>query len=139
MKRLAFLIIGSFMAAGLYFSVPAGAAEIQKKDLCGGANLSFADKAKGCNVDSQGDELDKGAQGSVNDLIADIINILSVIVGIVAVIMIIWGGFKFITSGGDAGRLTSAKQTILYALIGLVIVALAQFIVRFVLGKTSEV
>jgi hypothetical protein len=72
----------------------------------------------------------------VNDLIRQIINILSVIVGIVAVIMIIIGGFRYITSGGAAEKITGAKNTILYALIGLIIVALAQIIVRFVLSKT---
>ena len=75
----------------------------------------------------------------VNNLIRQIINIFSVIVGIVAVIMIIYGGLKYITSGGDSGRLTSAKHTILYAFIGLIIVALAQFFVRFVLTKVNEV
>ena len=73
----------------------------------------------------------------VNSLITKIINILSVIVGIVAVIMIIFGGFKYITSGGDSGNVTGAKNTILYAIIGLIIVALAQFIVRFVLSTTT--
>jgi hypothetical protein len=51
--------------------------------------------------------------------------------------MIIWGGLKYITSGGDSGNVTGAKNTILYAIIGLIIVALAQFIVRFVLSKTT--
>ncbi len=74
----------------------------------------------------------------VNDLITQIINVFSVVVGIVAVIMIIYGGFKYITSGGDSNNITGAKNTILYAIIGLIIVALAQFIVRFVLSKTAE-
>jgi hypothetical protein len=52
--------------------------------------------------------------------------------------MIILGGFKYITSGGDTGNVTGAKNTILYAIVGLVIVALAQIIVRFVLDKTTS-
>jgi hypothetical protein len=51
----------------------------------------------------------------------------------------IYGGFKYITSGGDSGNVTAAKNTIMYALIGLVVVALAQLIVRFVLGKANNV
>ncbi len=86
-----------------------------------------------CNSGADGDPADK-----VNSLITQIINIFSVIVGIVAVIFIIYGGFKYITSGGDSGNVTGAKNTILYAIIGLIIVALAQFIVRFVLSKTAE-
>jgi len=52
--------------------------------------------------------------------------------------MIIFGGFKYITSGGDAGGVTGAKNTILYAIVGLVIVALAQVIVRFVIGTVAQ-
>ena len=80
----------------------------------------------------------ENTEENVNNLITQIINIFSVIVGIIAVIMIIWGGLKYITSGGDSGNVTGAKNTILYAIIGLIIVALAQFIVRFVLSKTSS-
>jgi hypothetical protein len=56
----------------------------------------------------------------------------------VAVIMIIVGGLKYITSGGDSNNVSSAKSTIIYAIIGLVVVALAQFIVQFVLNKVTS-
>jgi hypothetical protein len=79
-----------------------------------------------------------GGTGKVQDIVTDVINFFSVIVGIVAVVMIIWGGFKYITSGGDSGNITSAKNTIIYAIIGLVIVAFAQFIVQFVLDQVIE-
>lgn len=78
------------------------------------------------------------AESSVNRLIKLIINIFSLIVGVIAVIMIIVGGLKYITSGGDSGNITGAKNTILYAIIGLVVVALAQIIVRFVLTKVVQ-
>ena len=58
-------------------------------------------------------------------------------VGIIAVIMIIVGGFRYIASGGKQESITAAKNTILYAIIGLVIVALAQIIVKFVLEKST--
>jgi hypothetical protein len=80
----------------------------------------------------------ENAAGSVNDIIADAINIFSLVVGVIAVIMIIVGGVKYITSGGDAGNVTGAKNTILYAVVGLVIVALAQIIVRFVLDTVTD-
>lgn len=79
------------------------------------------------------------AQKTVNDTITSVINILSVLVGIAAVIMIIIGGFRYITSAGDTTKVAGAKNTILYAVIGLVIVALAQVIVKFVLGKATKV
>jgi hypothetical protein len=56
----------------------------------------------------------------------------------VAVIMIIYGGFRYITSGGDSNRVGSAKNTLIYAIIGLIIVALAQLIVHFVLSTTGN-
>jgi hypothetical protein len=74
---------------------------------------------------------------TVNKMVKTVISLLSFVIGVVAVIMIIVGGLKYITSGGDAGKVTSAKNTILYAVIGLVIVALAQVIVRFVLQKSD--
>lgn len=74
---------------------------------------------------------------SVTNVIAAVVNILSLVVGIAAVLMIISGGLKYITSGGDAGKVGNAKSTITYAVIGLVVAALAQFIVHFVLHQTS--
>jgi cytochrome bd-type quinol oxidase subunit 2 len=74
---------------------------------------------------------------NLNNLIAKVINILSVVVGIVAVVMIIIAGLRYVTSGGKQESVTSAKNTILYAIIGLVIVALAQIIVHFVLKNVT--
>jgi len=83
-------------------------------------------------------DVSSGTTG-VNKLIKDIINIFSIIVGVVSVIMIIWGGFQYISSGGDSGKVGNAKNTIIYAIIGLIVVALAQFIVQFVLDKVTQV
>jgi hypothetical protein len=69
-------------------------------------------------------------------ILTDIVNIFSVVVGIIAVIMIIVGGFRYITGGGS-GDVSGAKNTIIYALIGLVIVALAQVLVHFVLFRAT--
>lgn len=71
----------------------------------------------------------------VNVAIRAAINILSIVVGVIAVIMIIIGGLKYVTSNGDSNSISSAKNTIIYALIGIVVVALAQALVRFVLDK----
>jgi hypothetical protein len=59
-------------------------------------------------------------------------------VGFVAVIMIIIGGLKYVTYSGDSSNINSAKNTILYAVVGLVVVALAQIIVKFVLAKAGK-
>jgi cytochrome bd-type quinol oxidase subunit 2 len=71
----------------------------------------------------------------VDDTVRTVINAFSWVVGIISVIMIIVGGVKYITSSGDSSNVTSAKNTILYAVIGLVVVAMAQFVVLFVLSQ----
>jgi cytochrome bd-type quinol oxidase subunit 2 len=91
-----------------------------------------------CLSTAAGDCPEEDAEETANTLIADVINIFSLVVGVVSVIMIIYGGFRYITSGGESNSVSSAKNTILYAIIGLVIVALAQFIVRFVLGRVTD-
>ncbi len=73
----------------------------------------------------------------INSTLETVINIMSVIVGIISVIMIIIAGFKYVTSNGDSGSVSGAKDTIIYAIVGLVIVAIAQFIVQFVLGQIT--
>lgn len=78
---------------------------------------------------------DPAGSKSLSSVVASVINLLSVVVGIAAVIMIIFAGLRYITSGGDATKVSSAKDTILYAVIGLIIVALSQVIVRFVLQR----
>ncbi len=99
-------------------------------------------QGSGLNGDLSGDcESDPLADAGADDItkfITLVVNIISIIVGFVAVVMIIWGGMKYVTSGGESGKITSAKNTIMYALIGLVVVALAQFIVRFVLKQTAN-
>ena len=100
--------------------------------LCNGASLQ-ADTTQPCDSASQTDANDR-----INHIITVVINAFSLIVGIAAVIMIIVGGLKYIISGGEAGNVTSAKNTILYAIIGLVVVALAQFVVKFVLNKVAQ-
>ena len=52
--------------------------------------------------------------------------------------MIIVGGIRYITSGGDSGNISSAKNTIIYAVIGLIIVALAQILVHYVLSSVNN-
>lgn len=100
------------------------AGETQSKAaVCEGVGLT------GSDCKSQG--------AGINGMIKATLQILSLVVGIAAVIMIILSGFKYITSGGDASKIASAKNTLIYAIVGLVVVALAQTIVYFVLGKVN--
>jgi hypothetical protein len=76
---------------------------------------------------------------SVGSIAKTIVNFFSIIVGATSVIMIIYGGFRYITSGGASDKVGNAKNTLIYAIVGLVIVALAQLIVHFVLAQTTNV
>ncbi len=66
-------------------------------------------------------------------------NIALYVVGAISVIMLIWGGLRYILSGGDSKKITDAKNTVLYALLGLGIALLAYAIVNFVLVTISPV
>ncbi len=71
----------------------------------------------------------------LNAVIAKVTNLLLYIVGATAVIMVVVGGFMYITSGGNPQRTKSAKDTILFAIVGMVIALLAYGIVNFVIGR----
>jgi hypothetical protein len=97
-----------------------------KEGICSGTEAAGVDDC--ANADDTG----------VKNLVKTIINVLSWVIGVVSVIMIIVGGFRYIISSGDSGQVTSAKNTIMYAIVGLVIVLFAQVIVRFVIGSVTK-
>jgi tellurite resistance protein TehA-like permease len=74
----------------------------------------------------------------VTSLVSTLINVLSWIVGVAAFIVVILGGLFYVLSAGDPQKATKARQAIIYALVGLVIVALAQTIIRFTIGLISR-
>jgi hypothetical protein len=67
-----------------------------------------------------------------------ITNVLLFILGAVSVIMIIIGGLRYVISGGNATAVTAAKNTILYAIVGVIVALLAYAIVNFVLGSFTS-
>lgn len=68
-------------------------------------------------------------------IVTKAVRLFSFVIGFAAVVMIIIGGFKYVLSAGDPNSVNSAKNTILYAVIGLVIAALAQAIIIFVVNR----
>ncbi len=70
--------------------------------------------------------------GSLFETVA---NVLLFLIGAVSVIMLIVGGFRYVLSGGDSTQVTSAKNTILYAVIGIIVALLAYAIVNFVVSS----
>lgn len=130
LKRLIVSALALSLFAAPLAVVPAVSAATDfniQNNVCGGIDGSLG----GGTDCTSGDE----AGTQVNNAVKLGLNLFSAIVGIIAVVMIIVGGVKYITSGGDSGNIQSAKNTIMYAVIGLVVVALAQIIVNFVLER----
>jgi hypothetical protein len=67
----------------------------------------------------------------------DAINIITAIAGLVAVIMIIVSGLQMISSSGNSEKISNARNTILYASIGLVVIAVARIIIGFIINKVA--
>lgn len=133
-KKLKQIIAVPALLAMLFvpvFSVSTAGAQSIRENLCSGTDFQGVGEGS-CQA------ADTGSAG-VQTVVNNIVNWLSWIVGVISVIMIIVGGFRYITSGGASDKVTSAKNTIIYAIIGLVIVALAQFIVKFVIGQAIEI
>lgn len=64
-----------------------------------------------------------------------VVDILGVVAGVMAIIVIIFGGIKYITSGGDPGKTANAKNTIIYGIIGLLVVIFARIMVGIVVSR----
>ena len=125
-KNIRTVIASLLIALGLV-ALPVAFSDVtyaaNRAEVCSGVESIGGGNA--CNDDTAGNKL--------GSFIKSIINILLFIIGAVAVIMIIIGGIKYTTSNGDSNQVTSAKNTIMYAIIGLVVALMAFAIVNFVL------
>jgi len=109
------LVITATLGIGLLGTVPQAAASTASENIKEG-------------IDSTGQSDGTSLKGGIKT----VTNILLFVLGAIAVIMIIIGGIRYTTSNGDSGQITSAKNTILYAVIGLVVALLAYAIVNFI-------
>jgi hypothetical protein len=128
-KRLTLLILPALIALGLTVAAPITAAAYNPLDAaCSNSSV----KSSGSSVcqTSSTDTL-TGPNGTINR----VTRLVAVIAGIIAVLVIIIGGLMYITSNGDSGKISNAKNTIIYALIGLVVIVLSQSIITFVVSK----
>jgi hypothetical protein len=74
----------------------------------------------------------------ITNIAHSVVAILGDLVGIIAIIMILVAGFKYITSGGESNKVSSAKTTLIYAMIGIAIAAIAQVLVHVVLSTATS-
>lgn len=117
------IIIAFALLCSLAVAPATPAAAVDVFDNCNGAGAETAICKAAAN-----DKL-FGANGLWNR----ILNTFTFIIGAIAVLMIVIGGLRYVTSNGDPAQLTGAKNTILYAAIGLVLAGMANAIVNFVL------
>lgn len=121
---LAGLLVVPVIALSVGVLVPSTASA-----ACDTSTLSATTGANCAQGNGQSTELFGGA----DSLFTKITNAALFLIGAVSVIMLIYGGIRYTISGGDSGAVTSAKNTILYAIVGIVIALLAYAIVNFVL------
>lgn len=118
------LIIGIGATAALSVQ-PAGAINIFKNGTCSGDNASNPV----CKASKSDDDAKAKSMARV------VIDAILMILGILSVIMIVFSGIRYTISAGDASKVKAAKDTLMYAIIGLVVALLAYTIVAFVVDK----
>lgn len=122
---LAGALVVSLAAAGVALDGTASAGAFFE-DVC---KQQGASSSAVCSAD--GKDKISGPQG----LLGRVTNLLALVTGIVAVGMIIYSGFTFITAAGDSGKIEQARKTIIYAVIGLVVIVAARGIILFVISR----
>ena len=118
---LAGMLVVPALAMGVVFAVPSGQA-FAKNDL------TISNGASDATASGQSDQL-FGKDG----VFQTITNAALFLIGAVSVLMLIYGGIRYTLSGGDSKAVTDAKNTILYAIIGIIVALLAYAIVNWVL------
>ena len=109
-------------------AVPTYAAECDPSGGLSSATDKNCSSGKGQNTNGLFDN---------DGIIHTIINLLLFIIGILCVIMIIWAGIRYTTSTGDKGRVTAAKDTLVYSIVGLIVAILAYAIMQWVFSSLS--
>ena len=131
--RLLLAIMALVLGFGLGTAQPAFAVD-PLDEICASNPDSETCKSHTVAVDPATGEKINPLTGT-DGLLYKISTIIATVAGIVAIIVIVVSGFRYITSGGDAQKTASAKSTLIGAIIGLIIIVLAQSIITFVVRK----
>lgn len=119
-----------FRLSGLLATATVGLLNLAATPAAFAYNLTIQNGANAAKGTDQATNL-FGATG----MFTTISNVLLFIVGAISVIMIIIGGLRYVVSGGNSSNVTAAKNTILYAIVGIVVAVLAYAIINFVIGS----
>lgn len=121
MRKMVLLITTGLLLAGAMLAVP-------MRVVASSAGNDIINGADAVNTDGP----------SINTAIEVAVNTLSLVVGVASVVMVMLGGYRYITSAGDASKANAARSTVLYALIGVVIVAVSQLILQLVVSRANR-
>ncbi|MEO7617326.1 MAG: pilin [Candidatus Saccharibacteria bacterium] len=131
-KKLTAIVMASIQTAVMAFGLVAVSAPAYAVDCNSSLTLQCGVDSAG-TTDTQGKTL-FGPKG----IFQNIASILIFIVGAVAVIMLIVGGLRYVLSAGDSKNVTAAKDTILYAIVGIVVALLSLALVNFVVSSVNK-
>lgn len=126
-KVLGLLAVPAIVLSVAGVASPAFAADLS---ISGGASSAKGNDQSACLFGTE-----SGCDGQGTPIFKTITNVLLFIIGAISVIMLIIGGFRYVTSQGDQNAVTSAKNTILYAVIGIIVAILAYAVVNFVISS----
>lgn len=88
-----------------------------------------------CKDNKQPQSFNNNSFFGANGILTRVARLIAIITGVVSLTMVVYGGYRYTTASGDASKLNTARDTILYALAALVIAAMAQAIVVYVLNR----
>lgn len=128
------LIIAAISLALFSLTFTQSALAVTQSGFCNDSTLRPTGTVSVCK-DNQQDKAQTNPIFGEGSLGMTILNLITWATGIVSVIMIIIGGFRYVLSGGDSNGIQGAKNTIIYALVGLVVAIFGQVIISFVLSK----
>lgn len=121
MKKIGLILVGALMTVGLAAPFMTRPALAVNSDICSGPFDEEQKAAAGC-----------GEQKSAGAVANAVIDVVLGFMGVIAVCVVIYGGFLFLTSSGDAGKVKKGQDAIKYGLIGLLVAVLAYAITAFV-------
>ena len=125
MNKLKLILAGLLVIPTVALAVAPAASAEGDFTLTGGVNSAKGDGVNENTADPQA-------------LVKQFVNIFLFAVGALSVIMLIWGGIRYTTSAGDSNKVQAAKNTVLYAIVGLVVAILAYAIVNMVMSKFTS-
>lgn len=129
MLRKAMLVLG--LISFLQLALPAAQISAEAFEPIDQACQGAAASSDVCSNQGQTENPVSGTNG----IILKVVDIIALAVGVASVIMIIIGGIKMTMSGGDAGAVKSGRNTVIYALVGVVVILLARSLIVFVINR----